>query len=240
MKGGGVAILINKQYSIEVIQIDNDDEKKDTILETVCIRTKPNRMPGGYGSCVTFCTYIPPDTEAKKNEAMANLIVFIDKVMNKIGTNNKVLLTIMGDFNKTDTSLLKRKYDCHIVSKKATRKGNLLDLIITNAPKCYHNYNQKPIGNADHDIVIAVPFENKPKKVRKKNTIINSKMIRTGKLEDTVEEIGSINWNLLIKSKDHTLQEKFNIFYDTIIEVLYTCQPKKRSKIRNDQPWMRK
>ena len=52
-----------------------------------------------------------------------------------------------------------------------------------------------------------------------------------------MEEIGNINWTLLINSK-HDIQTKFNIFYETIKEIYNTCQPIKEFKIKADQKWM--
>lgn len=51
--------------------------------------------------------------------------------------------------------------------------------------------------------------------------------IRSGCIQDTISELGNINWNSLINSQDLSCQQKFNIFYDTINDVLDTCQPLK-------------
>ena len=61
---------------------------------------------------------------------------------------------------------------------------------------------------------------------------------RAGKITDTVEQIGNINWRLLIASKEHSVQGKFDIFYDTITDILDTCQPWRTAKRKGDKPWM--
>jgi hypothetical protein len=53
-----------------------------------------------------------------------------------------------------------------------------------------------------------------------------------------VTEIGNIKWNLLINAKDLDTQTKTDIFYDTVNDIIDTCQPLKTSRIRGDQPWM--
>lgn len=101
----------------------------------------------------------------------------------------------------------------------------MLDPILTKAPKCYHSLNLPPLANADHDIIKALPFKNK----YVKTTTIKR---RTGRMEDTVMEIGNIRWELLMNAKDLDTQTKVNIFYDTVNEITDTCQPLKTARVR--------
>ena len=141
----------------------------------------------------------------------------------------------MGDFNKSDLNYLVKKNSFNILNKKGTRKGVILDLIMTNLPKCYHCINKPPLGKGDHDIVMAIPFLKVQKSQRRKDDKI---LKRTGKISDTVEEIGNINWSLLINSNKHSTEDKFNIFYETVYDIMDVCQPLKKSRIKSDQPWM--
>ena len=61
--------------------------------------------------------------------------------------------------------------------------------------------------------------------------------LRTGKLSNTIEEIGKIKWQeLIIVQTD--LQSKINIFYETIKDIYDICQPIKKVKVKWDQAWM--
>lgn len=105
---------------------------------------------------------------------------------------------------------------------------------MTNAPKSYHSINLPPIGESDHDIVKAFVFNRKYDKIKPK---VQKIQIRSGKLSDTIHEIGNINWRELILT-NIDVQSKFNIFYDTINNISDVCQPIKSMKLKGDQLWM--
>ena len=58
-------------------------------------------------------------------------------------------------------------------------------------------------------------------------------LTRGGKIADTIEQIGNIEWDDLIKLNVPP-QTKFDAFY----AIQDTCQPLKIVKFKNDQPWM--
>jgi hypothetical protein len=60
---------------------------------------------------------------------------------------------------------------------------------------------------------------------------------RSGKISDTIEEIGNINWQLLTHTTA-TPQARFDTLYETIKEIQNNCQPLKTTKLKNDEAWM--
>ena len=256
-RGGGLITMINKDYAKKYDIIETSSyEKNDTILEALTLRVMPFRKPRGYSSCIITAVYIPPgrkkNTNNKKDEATGLeskekqmkkavdlLNTVVTEAIEKSSKCSKPLIFVMGDFNGVDTSQLNRSLGTYVINKKPTRQGTktakLLDPIITNAPKCYRSINKKPLGKSDHDIVKAYPLE-----IKYKSTIQPKKkvQIRTGRLEDTIEEIGNIDWTRLIALNENEDQRKFDIFYETVEEINNVCQPLKTVKINADQKWM--
>ena len=62
-------------------------------------------------------------------------------------------------------------------------------------------------------------------------------LVRSGKILETIREIENINWDMTINSPLGP-QDKVNVFYDTMADIINTSQPLRRSRIRNDKPWM--
>ncbi len=99
------------------------------------------------------------------------------------------------------------------INIKETRGCNLLDPIFTNAPDCYKCTNHQVLGS-DHETVIATPIANIYKQQQPKQQKI---VTRGGKITDTIEQIGNIEWDYLTQC---------------------TTSNKTLVKIKNDQPWM--
>ena len=72
-------------------------------------------------------------------------------------------LIIVGDFNRFDVTQLKRHFHLKQIVKAPTRKGAILDLVITNL----HGHYDKPqafppVGPSDHNIKSVSPLVRKP------------------------------------------------------------------------------
>lgn len=230
-RGGGVMILIDKSYSTNNTKVKTTRKIKSN-LECLVIKMTPTRKPRGYGTLIVAAVYIPPDSSKQMIQAIKELNNIISDATQQ---NPNPLLIIAGDFNGVNTNQINRTHNTRILNKKSTRKTKLLDLIMSNAPKCYHCINYKPIGNADHDMVKAIVFQQNYKKTKAPVTKI---ITRKGNIDDSVEEIGNVDWQKLIESKDITTSSKFTIFYDTINEIVDKCQPLKTTKLNNDPKWM--
>ena len=152
------------------------------------------------------------------------------------GVGNHPLIYVAGDLNKCNVTPINQKHQLRRLNKKATRGTKLLDPILTNAPRCYHAITRSPLTpQCDHKIVKAVPFKNEYCKTRPLKQVTKK---RTGSLAETVEELGNINWSLLINSSEHGVLDKFNVFYDTVLNVIDTCQPWCKRVRKDDKPWI--
>jgi hypothetical protein len=59
---------------------------------------------------------------------------------------------------------------------------------------------------------------------------------RSGKISNTIEEIGNINWQLLSHTTA-TPQARFDTLYETIKEIQSKC-PLKTTKLKSEEAWM--
>ena len=63
-----------------------------------------------------------------------------------ISIGNRPLIHIAGDFNGADLSPLGRALQVYKIKKEPTHiNGSILDLILTNAPKCYTTEMHEPL-----------------------------------------------------------------------------------------------
>jgi hypothetical protein len=81
------------------------------------------------------------------------------------------------------------------------------------------------------EMTIATPINQLYKATRGTDKTITT---RSGKISDTIEEIGNIDWQLLTRTTAST-QVRFDILYDTIKGIQDTCQPLKTAKLKNDE-----
>ena len=106
---------------------------------------------------------------------------------------------------------------------------------MSNAPRCYSVKNREPIGASDHQTVTAEPNR---KLYRANSKAKNSrKRVRRGKMAALIEEFESIDWEAAVHAP-LSAQEKVDVFYETILDILDTHQPLRPSLLRNDRPWM--
>ena len=137
-------------------QIPPEDQK----LEVTIIRAIPKRLPSGFNCCLIINIYIPEFTETKQRKLIFHLNeILIEPVITNHTKNGKPLLYIAGDFNNANNKYLYNTFNVYQVNSKPTNKNNdkCLDILLTNAPKCYVTKNQPPFGNSDHELVIAIP-----------------------------------------------------------------------------------
>ena len=242
-RGGGVMVLVNKNYAtskeVETAEIQTDNQ----LLESITIAVNPKRKPRGFSNCFITGVYIPPGGNGgNKDKEMKEAV---KQLNNKITETSQLkspnpLLFILGDTNGVDLKPINRTHGTYQINKKATRKAKkqkeqLLDPILTNAPRCYRCINLPKLGNSDHEMIKAIPQAKEYAKTRPEAVTVT---FRSGKIEDTVEELGNIEWKHLINSTEHDLQTKFNIFYETVKDVLDTCQPMRTARLKGDQKWM--
>lgn len=126
-------------------------------------------------------------------------------------------------------------YNCNNSTKTATRGERCLDLILINAPPCYVSETWPELGNSDHKTVVSTPRANSYKELLPETEI---KLVRSGKIEDTVADLRAINWSHIISKLKKDPQEATNDFYHTLKTAEDENQPLKVLKTKGDKPWM--
>ncbi len=101
--------------------------------------------------------------------------------------------------------------------------------------KCYNVKNRQPIGASDHHAITATPNRTLYRALTKVKN--KRKRVRRGRMAALIEEFESIDWDAAIHAP-LSAQEKVDVFYDTVLEIMDTHQPLRPSLIRNDHPWM--
>ena len=241
--GGGTMVLVNKHYASSIKEI-KCERVEGTEAEMTLIQITPIRKPRGYSTVYVASIYIPPVAALANNQGVdqrevscliKQITAAIDGGSKEISTSVPLVI-ICGDLNGAKTSFLCRSFNARLVNNQATRGSRLLDPIITNEASCYRCHNRMVLGS-DHAQVIAIP---KTKLYRQKLQKPPPKFARTGKMESTLEAIGLIEWEQIMSLPEGNPEAKFKVFYDTIQDIVDTCQPVKRCQLRNDQPWMTK
>ena len=132
-RGGGVAC-----YMRQGIQYKHWEELQELCAETVWLTIMPKRLPMNIS--IIIIAHITRSLE------------FLLHIYPAAG------VLLLGDFNKMITSRVTDSFHLKHVVDKPTRKGAILDKILTNmadfysAPAiCYH------LGKSDHNIITAIP-----------------------------------------------------------------------------------
>jgi len=254
-RGGGTMIVVKRNYASQPKRIAPQNPKQlswcgrpseEQVLETTIARLQPRRLPRGYSTCIVVCAYLPEWSTAGQRTATFQLTQQIDDTIADIATNNKPLLIIAGDLNGSPTSSICSALDCHLIESSATRRDKKLDVIMTNAPKCYFNQTIGPLGASDHDIqLVRAPLAH----YRATKPPPTKIQIRTGRLSDTVQEIREINWTALGVSERNfynrprhnaieNIQMAFDTTYSAVLAAQDICQPYKTVTVVNDKEWM--
>jgi len=130
-------------------------DEDECSLETTFARIQPHHLPRSFSTCLVVSAYLPEWSAAGHRSATSKLMQDIDEVTTSLKIYSKPLVIIAGDLNGAPTTNLCSALDCHLVKSKATRASNMLDVIITNSPKCYNIQTIGPLGNSDHDMQLA-------------------------------------------------------------------------------------
>ena len=184
---------------------------------------------------LAFCVYIPEFNKTAGNRALWQLQYYFDKALSNTKYCNKTLIIIAGDFNKADPTSFCRTNQVRRLNYTPTRKEKCLDIILTNAPNCYKVETWPQLATSDHAVVLAQATisgytNSKPKPIKR--------LVRTGKIRDTVNKIRSTDWEPIINKLNIDPQAATDDFYSTILTAENYCQPLKICKFRDDQPWM--
>ena len=156
-KNGGVVMYINKKLIVN--QVCYFDDNVCTAVICLCKNAK----------CIIVCVYRPPNASV---ESFSNLLTFVEEFLSSHSKCDKFEIVICGDFNLPDiswdnliscsdaitssgTSLLNflDKFFLTQHVQENTRKGNILDLFLTNNPHFAQDVKVTDIGISDHNLV---------------------------------------------------------------------------------------
>ncbi|XP_065643027.1 uncharacterized protein LOC136074618 [Hydra vulgaris] len=237
--GGGTAIFINKKYSdkIEKIKLTTDYSfnlvpKQE--IELTIARVYPKLLPRGYSSCLVICAYIPVWSKSEQRNASYQLAQLIEPAITRCTIGNKPLIFLAGDLNGCPTDFICRSHQLIHLNTHSTRKTSILDIILTNAPKCYVSNTLPSFSNSDHLVVVSQPPLNLYKSTR---PVPHKVAYRSGRIADTVALIRSTNIEILVDSP-YEIQVACNNFYHSILSAQDICQPLKSTTLVNPKPWM--
>jgi hypothetical protein len=257
-EGGGALVLVSKQYATKYTPIPNDFPPKSSWLaeeaplamDLKIVKVDVPQLPRGFTSVLAACVYIAEfcrvstDSKGKKTTkpsprqygAIKELTHAISSASKASSIGNKPLIFLCGDFNGADTTYLCKTIGLHQISKIATHnKGGALDLIFTNAPKCYSTQVWPPLGLSDHNVIYS--YADQPSYRSLLPTPIK-KLVRSGYVGHTVHFLRCTNWSQIIRYSRLYPQLAADAFYSHLKLAEDTCQPLKPKKERVDQPWM--
>jgi exonuclease III len=237
--GGGTIILINKNYSnkTEEIKITFDslpNSLPKQEVELTIARAYPKQLPRGYSSCLIICAYIPVWSKSAQRNASYQLAKLIEPAINCCTIENKPLIILAGDLNGCPTDFICRSHQLNHLNAQPTRKSATLDIILSNAPKCYVSNTFPSFGNSDHLVVVSQPPLNLYKATRPAPRKI---VHRSGKIAETVALIRCTDLETLVDSP-YEIQNACNNFYHSLLSAQDICQPLKTTTLVNPKPWM--
>lgn len=239
-RGGGVLLAIKQ--SLESIR--RKDLECDT--EMIAIELKPVNSP----KLIVSVFYRPPNNNN-------SFITEFNSFLSKVGNQSKVLL--LGDFNfpnikwleNINSSLtpdefafseLLKDYFLSQVNFNATRisnhlKANILDLIITNEPKCVVNIeassSQLPFPT-DHFPVTFSLITRLPRLTKQPRTVYNFKNANFDALKQSL-----LNSQLEdIITDELTIEECYHQWFCKLNEIVDSCIPKIKINDKNTPPWI--
>ena len=119
--------------------------------------------------------------------------------------------------------------------KQPTRKGNILDLVLTTNPNLVENV-QVVDGMSDHDAVL-VDITLKPSINRKQPRKVF--LFKKGDIESARNDLKIRLDNYLTNNpQDKSVNENYNFFTETVLEVMKEHFPQKKLGSRWNVPWM--
>ena len=159
---------------------------------------------------------------------------------------NEISFTIFGDFNRYPVEDILDSYGAlPQVVTVATRKDEILDLILTDLHTEYHapvtlkalEVDSASTGkDSDHKIVVFPPIPGVKGKTNKKHKIIKIRPLSQFQIKECGKIIGSQTWEQVYDAKN--ANEKVNQFHSILKKLLDEFFPEKSFKISMyDKKW---
>ena len=137
------------------------------------------------------------------------------------------------------TSRVTGSFHLKQIVDKPTRKGAILDKILTNMADIYHTPEIcSHLGKSDHNIITAIPCMGTTWKHRPcSKTIMTTRHVTAETKQTFIADLTSINWSSLFRLP--TCQEQFDAFtsvLNSLIEEHFPTTTEARHS--NDKPWV--
>ena len=229
-RGGGVAVYIKKDVPHKHWHTLRSDD-----VESVWLTIRPKKLPRHIPNIIVGAIYHPPPPH-KDYLTIQHIFKSVETILQQ---HPSAGIVILGDLNKLKTSSICNSFHLKQIVKLPTRKGAILDKILTNMDQYY----QQPeiishLGKSDHNMVVAIPHSSptwSPPKC-KKTTVVSRAVSDDGKLSFG-QDLLKINWSPLYRASTCDLQ--FQIFTTTLNHLIDQHFPFQTSTaFSNDKPWI--
>ncbi|GAB0204485.1 hypothetical protein GRJ2_002914100 [Grus japonensis] len=226
-QGGGVTLYVNDQLECMELHLGIDEE----LAERLWVRIKRST---GTGDIIAGVCYRPPDQGDRVDEVFYR----------QLGAPScSQALILMGDFNhpnicwrdnKVGHKQSKRFLECVgdnfllQVIEEPTRRGAMLDLILTNKEGLVGDVKLKgSLGCSDHEMV-EFRILRAVRRVHSKLTILDFRRADFGLFRDL---LGRIPWDKALEGRG--AQESWLIFKGHLLQAQERCIPTKRESSKN-------
>ena len=132
------------------------EELQELCAEAVWLTIMPKRLPRNISIIIIGMIYHPPPS-AKDGPTIAHIMRSLEFLLQRSPAAGVLLL---GDFNKMRTLHVTGSFHLKQIVDKPTRKGAILDNILTNMADFYPMYTPEVcshLGKSDHNIITAIP-----------------------------------------------------------------------------------
>ena len=184
-----------------------------------------------------YLVYRPPNSSKKNIENLCYLL--------ETSERNSFMI---GDFNLPDIDWSENsapgKYSCvldtcndkglvQVVPFQTHTKGNILDLVLTNAPDLIINIEDNGrIGKSDHTMIL-IEIDTA---VRRDFTTQLSPDWSKADVNLLKENFDSIDWNLALESRD--TESSWKYFKETLNQIIEKCVPMNKKRSNHRPMWM--
>ena len=214
-------------------------------VEVVWSIISPKKMPK-WSKIKNICfasVYISPKSKFKK-QTIAHIVESIQLLRSYYDDDIKYV--IAGDFNKVSIEdILDSLGSLQNIQVQATRKGEILDLIITDLHTSYLpsltlppldvDLDKKGVAS-DHNIIIFPPAKNNHSVIKREKKIIKIRPLPKQKIIECGKMIATHQWESVFNSK--TANEKANAFHEFLSFSLNKYFPQKEVKKSSfDKKW---
>ncbi|GAB0199646.1 hypothetical protein GRJ2_002430000 [Grus japonensis] len=235
-RGGGVALYVNDQLECMELHLGMEEEP----TKSLWVRIKGR---AGAGDIIVGVCYRPPDQGDRADEALYRQIG---------AASRSQALVLMGDFNHPDIcwrdNAAERKQSRKFlecvddnfllqVTEEPTRRGAVLDLILTNKEGLVRDVKLKDsLGCSDHEMV-EFRILRAARRAHSKLTTLDFSRANFGLFRDL---LGRLPWDKILEGRG--AQESWLIFKGHLLQAQERCIPTKRksSKSTKRPLWMNK